>query len=129
MKRGGPLKRRARLSANIETSREWERRSRAAARERERTAPKPRKAGIPEPERRKVRRRSGGWCEANWPEGCGQPGPHAAQHMHHVILQGQGGPDTAENLLHLCHPVHQHAHDVDRAGAEARGIIRRSTDG
>lgn len=125
MKRGGPLKRNTRLKANPDTARAWERRSRDAARARERETPKARKPGVSDAERAKVRRRSGGWCEARWPEGCGTSAMHAAEHMHHVVLRGQGGPDTADNLLHLCHRVHQHAHDVDRAGAELRGIIRR----
>lgn len=81
---------------------------------------------IPPSVRAAVKRRSGGLCEANW-EGVCPPGPHRAQHVHHVILKAQGGPDVEWNLLHLCYVVHQHAHDVDRAGAESRGIIRRRT--
>jgi hypothetical protein len=45
-------------------------------------------------------------------------------HVHHVILRSQGGPDTLDNALVLCSAHHTHAHDVDRAGAEAAGIIR-----
>lgn len=71
-----------------------------------------------------VDRRSRGLCEANVPGVC-RPGPHRGEHHHHVVLRGQGGPDVAANLLHLCQAVHQWAHDVDRAQAERLGIIRR----
>lgn len=73
--------------------------------------------------RRQVKRRSGGLCEANWPGVC-PDGPHPGEEVHHVWLRSQGGPDHVNNGLHLCGRVHDHAHDVDRAGAEARGIIR-----
>ena len=46
---------------------------------------------------------------------------------HHVVLRSQGGAHTVENGLSVCQIHHQHAHDVDRAGAEAAGIIQRST--
>lgn len=75
--------------------------------------------------KRAVKARSGGRCEANWPGVC-PDGPHRGQHVHHVVLRSQGGPDHVDNGLHLCQAVHTHAHDVDRAGAEARGIIRRA---
>lgn len=88
-----------------------------------------RRFGVPDsPEltamKREVRARSGGLCEANW-EGVCPPGPHRGEHVHHVILRAQGGPDVAWNGLHLCAAVHTHAHDVDRAGANERGIIKR----
>ena len=47
-------------------------------------------------------------------------------HAHHVILRSQGGPGTVDNGLTVCALHHLHAHDVDRAGAEAAGIIRRT---
>lgn len=71
-----------------------------------------------------VDRRSRGLCEANVPGVC-RPGQHRGEHHHHVVLRAQGGPDTAANLLHLCMKVHDWAHNVDRAAAERRGIIRR----
>lgn len=46
-------------------------------------------------------------------------------HCHHRILRGQGGPDTLDNALMICEAHHLHAHDVDRAAAEATGIIMR----
>lgn len=46
-------------------------------------------------------------------------------HVHHVLLRSQGGPDVLDNALVLCAVHHQIAHDVDRAGAEAAGIIKR----
>jgi hypothetical protein len=87
-----------------------------------------RKDRVPDPPellrmKREVKKRSGGLCEANWPGVC-PDGPHRGENVHHVVLRSQGGADDVDNGLHLCHLVHTHAHDVDRAGAEARGIIR-----
>lgn len=113
LKRGKPLKRTA-IKAN------------GAQLTREQPSKRSVVGGIPSHVRAEVRRRSAGLCEANW-EGVCAPGQHRAQHMHHVILRGQGGPDADWNLLHVCLVVHRHAHDVDRAGAERRGIIRRRT--
>lgn len=48
-------------------------------------------------------------------------------HIHHVMLRSQGGPHTLENALVLCDTHHRIAHDVDRAGAEAAGIIKRAS--
>lgn len=45
--------------------------------------------------------------------------------VHHVRLRGPLGPDEAWNLIVLCDAMHRHAHDRDRAGAEAAGIIIR----
>ena len=67
------------------------------------------------------------WCQA-WPLGfaldvrCAGP-----PHIHHRILRSQGGPHTVENLLLLCDRHHWMAHNIDRAGAEACGIIRRAS--
>lgn len=44
-------------------------------------------------------------------------------HVHHVRLRGQGGPDTLDNALVLCEAHHTHAHDKERAEAEACGVI------
>lgn len=68
--------------------------------------------------------RARGMCEANW-EGVCKAGPHYGNQAHHMQLRSQGGPDQLWNLLWVCQRVHHHAHDVDRAGAEARGIIKR----
>lgn len=46
-------------------------------------------------------------------------------HVHHRLLLGQGGTHDPDNLLSLCDAHHRHAHDVDRAGAEATGVIIR----
>jgi hypothetical protein len=46
-------------------------------------------------------------------------------HVHHVILRSHGGPHTEANLLTLCDRHHDHAHNHDRAGAEACHIIVR----
>lgn len=47
-------------------------------------------------------------------------------HAHHVKLRSQGGRDSMEDLLTLCALHHDHAHNVDRRGAELSGVIRRS---
>lgn len=47
-------------------------------------------------------------------------------HAHHVKLRSQGGHDSMEDLLTLCALHHDHAHNVDRHGAELAGVIRRS---
>lgn len=140
MKRGGPLRRTGRLKSNAAKQREWEERTRrkridnpdhavvvAKQVQRDnarRLAAKRRDSdlGIAR-ERRKVM--AGGACEANW-EGVCQPGRHRGDHAHHVRLRSQGGPDTVENLLWICFPVHHHIHNVDRVGAEVRGLIRRA---
>ena len=66
------------------------------------------------------------WCVAHrmgyaWDLRCsGRP------HIHHAVLRSQGGRDHPDDLLLLCEAHHDHAHNVDRAGAEACGIIRSS---
>jgi len=50
--------------------------------------------------------------------------------VHHRIIKGMGGTSIPEmnedtNLLTLCDYHHTHAHERDRAGAEAAGIIVR----
>jgi 5-methylcytosine-specific restriction endonuclease McrA len=44
-------------------------------------------------------------------------------HVHHRRLRAQGGADTLDNLITLCERHHDQAHNVDRAGANAAGII------
>ena len=46
-------------------------------------------------------------------------------HVHHRKLLSHGADHSFDNLLTLCDAHHRHAHDVDRAGAEATGIIVR----
>jgi hypothetical protein len=66
------------------------------------------------------------WCVAHrmgyrWDVACaGKP------HIHHAVLRAQGGRDHPDDLLLLCERHHHYAHDVDRAGAEECGIIRRA---
>lgn len=136
MKRGGPLRRRRRLQSNADVQRAWEKRTRerrladpehhfAAAHGLNRSRTEAIKHDSEwEFARQLVIERSGGLCEANWPGVC-KPGPHAGQHVHHRQLRSQGGDHSLDNLMHVCEVVHHHAHNVDRAGAEARGIIRR----
>lgn len=73
-----------------------------------------------------VKSRSRGFCEANV-EGVCPSGRHRGEHVHHMILRSQGGPDEAWNLLHICHVAHDWAHNVNRSEAERLGIIRRRT--
>jgi hypothetical protein len=48
-------------------------------------------------------------------------------HVHHALLRSHGGQDRLEDLLVLCPRHHTWAHERDRAGAEAAGVIRRSS--
>jgi 5-methylcytosine-specific restriction endonuclease McrA len=61
-------------------------------------------------------------CEASAPPCVGR-----AEVMHHRRLRSQGGPDTVENLMHICNPCHLwlHAHP---AKAAAWGMILRAGD-
>lgn len=45
-------------------------------------------------------------------------------HIHHAVLRSQGGRDHPDDLILLCELHHHIAHNVDRAGAEAAGVIR-----
>lgn len=132
MKRSGPLKRRTRLKSNAAAQLEWERRTMMRRREdpehrdviNRRLSTIARKESAWQEARTAVQVRSGGRCEANW-DGVCPPGPHRGEHVHHRRLRAQGGSDELDNLMHVCRVVHQHAHDVDRAEAERRGIIIR----
>ena len=44
---------------------------------------------------------------------------------HHAVLRSQGGRDHPDDLLLLCDLHHHYVHNVDRAGAEECGLIRR----
>jgi hypothetical protein len=44
-------------------------------------------------------------------------------HAHHIVLGSK--VDTMDNLIAVCLAHHRHLHDVDRAGAEAFGLIVR----
>jgi hypothetical protein len=46
-------------------------------------------------------------------------------HVHHVVLRSQGAVDSPDDLLTVCLAHHDHLHNVDRAGAEAFGLVRR----
>ena len=65
------------------------------------------------------------WCVAHrmgwdWDVRCA-----GRLHIHHAVLRSQGGRDHPDDLLVLCDLHHHRAHNVDRAGAEEHGIIRR----
>ena len=83
-------------------------------------------AGFTAATRRAILERDGFRCRAAhvWPDvRCG-----GRLHAHHVRIRGRRGkPDNSvDNGLTICAVHHTHAHDVDRAGAEAAGIIVRS---
>lgn len=121
------------MRSNAATQREWERRTLAKRRAdpdhepvvSKRLATAARRESEWQETRAAVIFRSRGLCEANWPGVC-KPGPHRGDHVHHRRLRSQGGGNELDNLMHVCHVVHGHAHDVDRAGAEERGIIVRA---
>lgn len=69
--------------------------------------------------RLEVQQRSGGRCEAQVPKVCKGTGHHA----HHVILKARGGPDTAENLMWVCHACHAWIH-ANPAAATLAGLMR-----
>jgi hypothetical protein len=46
-------------------------------------------------------------------------------HVHHIRLRSQGGEDDPTNLTVLCDLHHRWVHDIDRAAAEACGLIVR----
>lgn len=132
MKRSGPLKRRTRLRSNAAQVQAWERKTMERRRQdpehakvmTTRLAKSRRDSSELELAKEACKARAGGRCEANW-EGVCPDGPHRGHQAHHIVLRAQGGADQLWNLLYVCRTVHHHAHDVDRAGAEARGIIRR----
>lgn len=71
-----------------------------------------------------VERRSGGRCEV-W--GLGDtPGRCwlRAEHFHHRLRQSQGGPDTADNLLHVCGYCHHDAHHLGQRSYDLGLLIR-----
>lgn len=120
MKRSGPLPRRTPLNrTGFKPADATEPPVRKPKAKRKRDKPK----GFPASVREAAKRRDGG-CKgrAVWPDVSCSGGLHA----HHVILRSQGGPNTLDNALTLCGAHHLHAHDVDRKGAEAAGIIKRS---
>lgn len=135
MKRSGPLKRRKPLRSNAAAIKRWQsdgmRRQAAADPEaarilRARVGREAKEHDVWTEAKQTVKIRSRGLCEANW-EGVCPPGDHRGEHVHHVVLRSQGGGHDPANLLHLCRKVHQHAHERDRLGAEARGIIARGS--
>jgi hypothetical protein len=86
---------------------------------------RPRRAGPMPPEVAETVLARDRWCVAHrmgfaWDVPCS-----GAPHIHHAVLRSQGGRDHPDDLLLLCEAHHHHAHNVDRRGAEASGIIRR----
>lgn len=110
MKRGGPLARRTPLTRTA-FKREPHQVPRTAKRRRQ----------PPQDVKDAVWKRSGGMCEAKVDKGCRK----FAGHMHHRRMRSQGGPDTVENLLHVCSWCHTRIHHM---GAEAyeRGWLLRA---
>lgn len=73
--------------------------------------------------RAEVARRSGGLCELGGPN-C----TRKAEQFHHRLMRSQGGPDSAENLLHVCGADHTYIHAYPER-SYARGWLLRSTAG
>ena len=87
----------------------------------------PARKAIPMDVRRAVRARSGGVCERSW---CDTP----ARDFDHDIPQALGGPDTVENIVHLCGECHHKKTKADvkviakadRQGARSGQQARRA---
>lgn len=64
--------------------------------------------------------RSRGLCQAGIRGVCTVRG----EHVHHVLLRSQGGPDEDWNLIHVCNACHGwiHAHPAE---AVRLGLIRQ----
>jgi hypothetical protein len=84
---------------------------------------RPVQSSVPDPVAAAVRRRSGGRCEAMGPDCAG-----TATAMHHRLRRGVGGPDTAENLAHLCDVDHAWVHEHPELSYEL-GLLIRSHEG
>lgn len=74
-------------------------------------------------QRRLVRRRSGGRCEAGT-EAC----TLVAAHVHHRKLRSRGGGNEFDNLLDVCHPCHTWIH-ANVAAATDAGWMLHSWEG
>lgn len=112
MRRGGPLRRKTRLSPAPLAAR-LTRRVQLRAR---------RRAAGPEEKhaRELVAARSGGSCE-----GCGRPGPIDWSHR---VARSQGGPWSASNGLALCRPDHEWAHANPVEARSVGWMLRRHED-
>lgn len=74
--------------------------------------------------RPKVRRRSGGKCEAMLLGVCrGQ-----AQHVHHRLRRPHGGPNTMANLIDLCSPCHSWVHAHVRPAQKLGLLLKMGAD-
>ena len=58
---------------------------------------------------------------------CGRAG---ATQVHHIIFRGQGGHDTADNLISLCVNCHDDAHGKGRNKAiTPKAVLYRAKEG
>lgn len=106
MKRGGPLRRFKPLRAKSGLKRSPLR-------------PKRRKeTAVLKQARKRAQERAEGLCEARW-DGCLGRGEHA----HHRRLRSQGGDDSVDNLLIVCHRCHGLIHANPRLAAEKGHIV------
>jgi len=85
---------------------------------------------MPDSIRRQVLVRDGWQCQAHNYEYALHVRCSGPLHVHHRRLKGMGGTSRTDVhdpdfLLTLCARHHTYAHDVDRAGANAAGVIVR----
>lgn len=78
---------------------------------------------IPDEVKAEVRARSRGRCEIEHPDCSGY-----AAHYHHRQLRSQGGPHTAENLIHLCATMHRRIHGHPEASYRLGWLVRQGAD-
>lgn len=132
MKRSGPPKRKTPMKRGAPLKRKQPRKSREIplqadklwVKEPKKKSPKRDRNRIPQGVRNEVERRSRGLCEtAGFANDCSG----LANHMHHVLPKGKGGPNTAENLLHICggpYGGHGGCHGAIHVGRRAEAIKR-----
>jgi hypothetical protein len=59
---------------------------------------------------------------------CARCGSAAGLHVHHRIRRSQGGKDTSENMITLCHACHTWVHQNPMAARRTGLLLSRSSD-